>query len=279
MTKTHSDKTVSSLQNLVDTITAIGKIFLLSHRSTFKTVNGKERLIIMGNGPSLRQTMAENTDILKSSNTLAVNFAANTPEFFDIKPNFYVLADPHFFDCSGDEKVKSLYENISEADWDMTLFIPFGANIKDFNNPHITIERFNLMGIDGAQWLQNAAFNAKRAMPRPRNVLIASIMIAIFKGFKEIYIVGADHSWMKTISVNEHNEVVSIQPHFYKDDKKEIARVNNEYTSYPLHQIIHSFYVAFKAYHQIKRYADYKGIKIYNSTPESFIDAFDRKPL
>ena len=262
MTKTHSDKTVSSLQNLVDTITAIGKIFLLSHRSTFKTVNGIERLIIMGNGPSLRQTMAENTDILKSSNT-----------------NFYVLADPHFFDCSGDEKVKSLYENISEADWDMTLFIPFGANIKDFNNPHITIERFNLVGIDGAQWLQNAAFNAKRAMPRPRNVLIASIMIAIFKGFKEIYIVGADHSWMKTISVNEHNEVVSIQPHFYKDDKKEIARVNNEYTSYPLHQIIHSFYVAFKAYHQIKRYADYKGIKIYNSTPESFIDAFDRKPL
>ncbi len=278
MTKTLSDPTISKYQNFVDSIVAIGKIVLLSHKSHITKVNGDERLIIMGNGPSLRQTMADNMDILKASKTLAVNFAANSPEFFEIKPAYYVLADPHFFKNTDNETVKRLYENISKADWNMTLFVPFGVIVPEVGN-YITVERFNMVGIDGCDWIQNIAFDNARAMPRPRNVLIASIMIAIFKGYKDIYIVGADHSWLQTISVNDNNEVVSVQPHFYKEDKKEIKRVNNEYSSYPLHQIIYSFYIAFRAYHQISRYAEKRNIKIYNSTPGSFIDAFERKPL
>ena len=275
--KTLSDPTVTPLQNFVDSIVAIGKILLLSRRSTITKFDGHNRLIIMGNGPSLRQTMAENIDILKSNDSLAVNFAANASEFFEIKPKYYVLADPHFFVNRDNEAVARLYENLAKTDWQMTLFIP---NSQDVTLPeNITVEKFNMVGIEGWQWLQNAAFDACRAMPRPRNVLIASIMVAIFKGYKEIYIVGADHSWLKTISVNSNNEVVSVQPHFYKEEKKEVTRVNNEYVSYSLHQIIYSFYVAFRAYHQIRRYADARGIQIYNSTPESFIDAFERKPL
>lgn len=275
--KTLSDPTVTPLQNFVDSIVAIGKILLLSRHSKITKVDGHNRLIIMGNGPSLRQTIAENIDILKSNDSLAVNFAANAPEFFEIKPKYYVLADPHFFANRDNEAVARLYENLAKTDWQMTLFIP---NSQDVTLPeNITVEKFNMVGIEGWQWLQNAAFDACRAMPRPRNVLIASIMVAIFKGYKEIYIVGADHSWLKTISVNSNNEVVSVQPHFYKEEKKEVTRVNNEYASYSLHQIIYSFYVAFRAYHQIRRYADARGIQIYNSTPESFIDAFERKPL
>lgn len=74
-------------------------------------------------------------------------------------------------------------------------------------------------------------------------------------GYKSVYVVGADHSWMSTISVNERNEVVSIQPHFYKDGENELKRVTTDYLRYPLHQIIHSFYVAFKSYHQIAAHA------------------------
>ena len=94
-----------------------------------------------------------------------------------------------------------------------------------------------------------------------------------------MYITGADHSWTKTLSVNEQNEVVSIQPHFYKEDEKEEKRIKVDYLKYPLHQIIYSFYLAFKAYHSIQRYAEAKGVNIYNSTPGSFIDAFPRKNL
>lgn len=277
MTKTHSDTAVPLIQNIADTITAIGKIILLSRPTHLTRTNGESPIIIMGNGPSLRQTIDSSLSVLQHNDTLAVNFAANTPEFKEIKPKYYVLADPHFFNIEN-KNVDRLIESLNKVDWNMTLFLPRKANTP-VNNPNIKIERFNMVGIDGAKCLRNAAFRHRLAMPRPRNVLIPSIMIAIWLGFKQIYITGADHSWMRTISVNSKNEVISVQPHFYKDDEKEIKRVNTEYLRYPLHRIINSFYVAFKAYHDIENFAGIYGIDIYNSTPESFIDAFRRKAL
>ena len=238
-------------------------------------------MIIMGNGPSLTQTIAENLPALKSHPTMAVNFAALAPEFAEIKPRFYVLADPHFVSDSDNPNLVRLWENLRGVTWRMTLLVPapFRARIleRTGGNSCIDVATFNAVGVEGWRWLTRMAYGSGLGMPRPRNVLIPSIMLAMWLGYKNIYIAGADHSWMKTISVNERNEVVSVQPHFYKDDDKEIERVTTEYLRYPLHQIIHSFYVAFKAYHEIASYARYKGVRIYNATPGSFIDAFERK--
>ncbi len=43
-----------------------------------------------------------------------------------------------------------------------------------------------------------------------------------------------------------------------------------------LHEVLIKFVHAFKGYHDIERYARSKGIIIYNATPQSFIDAFER---
>ena len=51
----------------------------------------------MGNGPSLNDTIATHGTLLRENQTMAVNFAANASVFRDIKPRFYVLADPYFF--------------------------------------------------------------------------------------------------------------------------------------------------------------------------------------
>lgn len=235
----------------------------------------------MGNGPSLNNTITNHRDKLLSTPTLAVNFAANTPEFRELKPRFYVLADPHFFNATDNANVVKLIESLSSIDWEMILFMPFEARKSKFslNNPSIKIEYFNFLAIEGYHWLENWAYKSGRGMPRPRNVLIPSIMIAMKMGFGNIFITGADHSWTKTLSVNENNEVVSIQPHFYKEDENEEKRIRVDYLKYPLHQIIYSFYVAFSAYHKIWRYAKHCGVNIYNATPQSFIDAFPRQPL
>lgn len=241
-------------------------------------------LIIMGNGPSLNDTIRDHSQLLSSRSTLAVNFAACAPVFISLRPKYYVLADPFFFSDAETDNLKRLRSCLSnDVDWDMTLFVPCNrckhANKITAGNQHIKIATFNPIGVEGFEWLENIAFTNGWGMPRPRNVLIPSIMIGINLGYQNIHIVGADHSWMQTLSVNDQNQVVSIQPHFYKDGEQEKTRINTEYHQYPLHQIIHSFYVAFRAYHSIRRYADKKGIHIFNSTPTSFIDAFPRAPL
>lgn len=240
------------------------------------------QLIILGNGPSLRTNLDNDLDLLRSADTLAVNFAANTPEFSEIQPTYYLLADPHFFDKAGeDPNVGRLIENLNSITFPMTLYVPAGARKADsyFHNHNLTVKHFSFTAVEGYTWFENAMMNSHRGMPRPRNVLIPSIMVGIWLGYKEIYLLGADHSWLKTLSVNDRNEVVSIQPHFYKEDSREQQRVNEVYVNRQLHEVLESMMIAFKSYHRIREYADRCGTQIFNSTPGSMIDAFERASL
>ena len=133
--------------------------------------------------------------------------------------------------------------------------------------------------MEGFAWFERFTYRYKWGMPRPRNVLIPALMCGMWLGYTSLYIVGADHSWMKTICVDNDNTVVSVQPHFYKDDPREQKRIDSDYRNYRLHDIVHSFYVAFRSYHTLERFAKKTGIRIFNSTPESFIDAFPRTSL
>lgn len=283
MTKTASDSTRDGFgMKLAKSIKSIGKLMLSTRKATYRRQERNRPLVILGNGPSLAATIAGHGDyIVQSTDAMAVNFAANTPEFKRLKPEYYILADPHFFANPDDANVARLLDNLRSVDWKMTLFLPHAARKSCPLSPtaFLSIEYYNAVGIEGFGALEKWAFDRRRGMPRPRNVLIPAIMTGIGLGYKEIYITGADHTWTATLNVDEENHVLSHQPHYYKEDNKEEKRIRNEYLKYPLHAILYSFYLAFKAYHIIEAYAEKSGVKIYNSTPGSMIDAFDRKPL
>lgn len=240
---------------------------------------GDRPLYIMGNGPSLRTNLDNNLELLERSDTLAVNFAANTPEFRIVRPKYYVLADPHFFRNISDKNVAALLESLKAVDWRMTLFVPAKSRrsvARMIDNPMVSVEGFNFLAAEGWKWLEQFMFRLRLGMPRPRNVLIPSIMIGIWLGYKKIYILGADHSWLKTLDVDSDNRVVSVQPHFYKEDSHEVERINRTYLDLKLHQVLESMTIAFASYHKINAYASKCGITVINATPGSFIDAFPR---
>lgn len=265
---------------------SLGKVMLLSGRPSAAGKSKDESLIIMGNGPSLRETIKEYGDLLKTSRSLAVNFAANALEYTELRPAIYVLADPHFFRIgengkSSDANVERLWDNISATSWNMTLYVPCKAKIRGSieKNSNITVRRYNLTPGEGSKGVVHWLYKKGLAMPRPRNVLIASIMIALREGYRDIYIVGADHTWSRDLWVDDKNRVISVQKHFYKDNDKEFERVANEYAGYHLHDILNSLTIAFRSYHQIADYARKIGARITNCTPGSFIDAFPREEL
>ena len=267
---------------LGDTLKGMAKIALTSRRGG-KCPQRSGRIIVLGNGPSLRETIKEHESLLQSTPTMAVNFMANAPEFERLKPEFYVLADPHFFTGLEHDNVKSLWARLRGTDWAMTLFVPVNriglARQLTAGAEKLTLAGFNFVGVEGFEWFERLAFGSGAAMPRPRNVLIPAIMCAIRMGFSTIDIVGADHSWLETIRVTEENHVVSVQPHFYADSSKELKRSETEYRGYHLHDILRSFYIAFESYHRLERYARSRGVSIRNSTPGSYIDAFERVSL
>lgn len=274
------------IKKIVDTIATLGKVLLISGIPSSAGKSRLSRLIIMGNGPSLRDTICNHSQLLATSDSLAVNFAANTEEFRSLHPQLYVLADPHFFATeengeSYDPNVATLWERLKEVDWGMTLYIPCRvkspASIE--KNGHIQIKRYNLTPGEGLSGPVHRLYRMGLAMPRPRNVLIASIMVALREGYRDIAIVGADHTWSRDLWVDDNNRVISVQKHFYKDNKNEFERVAKEYEGYHLHDILNSLTIAFRSYHQINAYAATLGARIVNCTPGSFIDAFPRATL
>ncbi|MCH5319952.1 MAG: hypothetical protein J1E38_09645 [Paramuribaculum sp.] len=283
MANSFVDSASEFLKKWTDSLISVAKLAVGSHRQRIspKLRSGK-KLIVLGNGSSLRETIRDYEPILQTHTLLAVNFAAITEEFTRLRPAYYVMVDPVFFDTdSKNMNVERLHERLNCVDWEMTLFVPFKELKKSYwlTNENVTVVGFNFLGIEGFKGLCNWAFKSGRGMPRPRNVLIPSLMIGLWLGYKEIYITGADHSWTKTLEVDETNTVVSVQPHFYEESAEEKRRVESVYKNVKLYEILDSFRVAFKSYFEIKRFAARESANIYNSTPGSFIDAFPRRPL
>lgn len=267
---------------IAQSLKSIAKTILLSRHTRGLRAKRGGSLIIMGNGPSLRDTIDRHGELLQRSATMAVNFAALAPDFFEIKPQSYVLMDPHFFEGENTGNLELLRKAFKEVRWPMTLFVPASRRKlaqRVYGNEYVKIATFNAVGAEGHTALTHALYGMRLGMPRPRNVLIPSIMIGIWQGYSRIIITGADHSWMQTLSVTDENEVVSIQPHFYADSATELQRIRHDYRGRKLHDIVESFAVAFRAYHQIRAFADKKGVEILNATPGSFIDAFERTSL
>lgn len=277
---------MGKIKEISDGMASLGKVMLLSRRPSGAGKAKDRRLIIMGNGPSLRRTIQDHYETLLHADTLAVNFAANADTFGQLRPKLYVLADPHFFRVgsdgrSDDPNVVRLWENLSGVDWPMVLYVPCKAKIPESieKNDSVAIKRYNLTPAEGLRAIVHPLYRNGLAMPRPRNVLIASIMIALREGYREIDIVGADHTWSRDLWVDDRNRVISVQKHFYNDNEKELDRVAEEYAGYHLHDILRSLTIAFRSYHQIADFADEIGAKIRNCTPGSFIDAFPRADL
>ena len=258
------------------------KVALMSKAvgSRVKPQPGKS-IVIMGNGPSLRATIDNDGEWLCSHDLMAVNFAANTPDFFNLRPNNYILADGHFFSGNDtDSNVRRLWQELRKVSWDMTLWVPvkFLHLAKGFTTgvSRIQLKTFNLTPVEGNRSLVHMLYDAGLGMPRPRNVLVPAIMVAIREGYSKIFLCGADHTWTRTLSVDDENFVVSVQPHFYEDNKKEHERERAAYAGLHLHDVLGSMTTAFRSYWHIRDYADRRGVEIINATPGSMIDAFPR---
>ncbi len=273
------NKIQSASGKLGATLASFIKIPIMSRRPSPKSRDRKDTIIIMGNGPSLRDAMEQDRDVLMSYPRLAVNLSALTPDFRDLRSDYYILADIAFFLKEKTGKVPQLWEALRSVDWQMTLFLPATARkmpeVKSLP-ANITLKFYNLTPAEGFRCVMHPLYDSGLAMPRPRNVLIPSIISSMREGFRKIVLIGADHNWSKTLWVTERNRVVSVQPHFYKDDDAELRRAEEIFKNVHIHDVYENYAIAFRSYFNVKAYADRRGVEILNATPGSFIDAFPR---
>ncbi len=270
-------------------LASIFKIIFLSKNSkdfrNLKKINND--ILILGNGPSLKPFIEENIEKISKYDIIAVNHFAISEHYTELKPKFYIAIAfdlfldnvmPHFIEASN-----KLFNAIADkTDWELNFFISSAA--KNHlrwqqilaKNKNIEIIYLNLTPIEGFRSFVFRNFNKAKGMPRPHNVMVPAIFIAIKLTNKNVFLSGVDHSWLRELHVDNDNKVLFYNQHFYDKDIKAKQFDYSGQRYMKLHEILNTMSKAFESYHILQEYAEYKQIKIINLTQNSYIDAFEK---
>jgi hypothetical protein len=293
------------INQLFQSIKSIAKVLLISRVWKNPIVDTKKDLIIVGNGPSASKFLDESLGKIGSNfDFVCVNMFASQDLFFQLKPKFYLMSDSAFFNFNQETyldsaKLKSLKENpdfestqklinktwnnILKSNWGLTIMVPQlfrnSPMVKMARNAGFDILIFNYTVVQGFEWFENLIYSAKLGSPQSQNVINSCIFQGINNGFKNIYLIGVENNFHLNLRVSETNQLEMVDEHFYKVEKKSVPLKNAKGGSVKMHEFYSSLYKAFYAHHRLQLYAKFKGVNIYNSTLNSFIDAYERKQI
>ena len=242
-----------------------------------KNIMDKTSCTILGNGPSLKETINNSKEQFEGVRSMVVNNFCNDPFFFELKPRYYIVIDPAYFrNYEQDRDAPLFIEKMRMVDWEIVLIAPYEfkkCGVQEaINNPNIKYCYINTTPVSGIQCISLFLYKHNWGMPRPQNVLNAAIFCAINMGFESIKVYGADHSWSKDVGVYKNNKVCYVENHFYDREK-----TYSEMPGFTISSFFLALSQAFDSHIRLRKYADKKGIKIINCTPESFIDAYERE--
>ncbi len=282
------------------TITDVVTSFVYSIRILFH-LNPKKRLAysknhngiihIFGNGPSLKKVLGNHDFNMNNDVVFVVNDFAVSEFYSKVKPKYYMFVDPAYWSAVVNEDDKKMREEVylslnEKTKWPMTLFVPSNVINKQYlkqsiRNTNIHLHAFNYVNFYPTRsiFYKFVLKNNFGVVP-VGNILGQAIYAGINMGYDEIYIYGAEHSWTEDIRVNDNNEVCTIKKHFF--DNGENALVPWRKSSgevFKMHEILTSLRNHFYGYHYLDWYSKQMRVKIFNCTPGSFIDAFERKQI
>lgn len=259
-------------------------------RLPYKKVENGE-VYIMGNGPSLKQSLEYLLHAGEKKKFFAVNDFAVSELFEQVKPCYYILIDNGYWveeskATERDLKLRQIVFNniIEKTQWSMGVFIPDYAYKKKYfhsllQNTKISLIPYNRYSIKMEHSDYYFRHLEKNDTAYFNNVLANAIYCAINRGFDEINVLGAEHSWTKDIRVNDQNQVCTIKKHFFEDDSELIPWEKSDGTLFSMAELLSALTLHFQAYDLLEEYAKRKNVHIYNLTSGSFIDAFERKKL
>lgn len=209
----------------------------------FKNIHIGKRCFIIGTGPSLTE---DDINKLKNEYTFGVNALCLLFKKLKWQTNYFVISDKKAY--------KNLCNKLPNEDT-KNIFITSlkKGEVKDAHT-HIPINPVNNFLTNNKH--KKFSNNIHVCCYDANTVVYNTLQIAVYMGFKEIYLVGVDCN--------------------YSDDSQKRYsidhQINNPYYKSAGKNMVEDFLVA-------KKYADKFGIKIYNATRGGMLEVFERVDL
>jgi hypothetical protein len=280
----------ATVLNIYRFILSLGKIAILSKYNLVLPKASHSNCIVLGNGPSLKDTIRLHKNVLETAVIFAVNNFPVSKEFIEFKPTNYIVLDPGYFLYKERSDVKATFQILkNDVTWPMNFFVPYmyrkDKDIQELKNKNgfIKICFYNYTILKGpASWVY-PIFKTNLAMPQFYNVMGAAIYVALNSGYKKVWLVGADHSWFDNLQVGNDNIVYRKDVHFYDNEPEQIKLtpmiepVSN--SKVPMEGLFWALSAVFKSYKILFGYSAYLKSTIINASEFSYLDTFTRKNL
>ena len=274
----------------MNTFISLVKVLLLSKFRTKLPQATENTCIVLGNGPSLNDSLQKHPDFFKKHPLICVNSFSVTELYTQLQPTYYVILDPGFW-LSNNDLINNTIDCIKKkTTWPVHLLVPPQAAKSELfaqlenQNPNIKINYFNYTVFKGFNAIAYYFYKRNLAILQSQNVLVASLFLAVNIGFKNIYLFGADHTWHQTLHVNDENVLCVKHVHFYESEEKInytpfYKGLHKKDETFKMHEILITLGKTFYGYIAINEYAKHQNCIIYNTSEISFIDAFERIKL
>ncbi|MDO8496891.1 MAG: DUF115 domain-containing protein [bacterium] len=250
---------------------------VLRRNVALKDIKKGGRCFIIGNGPSIND---QDLLRLKNEQTIVVNSFWNYNKYKELDPKYYVLLDGDVFprlDQKMNFFVEQFLSKMNLLSSRSTEFF-FHISSKDFMEKKDVFPNNKIHYIfSQGHFKDNLDFNIdiNKIIPYGKNVIVSSIMIAAYMGFEEIYLLGCEHDFLAYPSYKHYEKF----PHFFSNpydlsEKEDAGYYAMSIMPYENH--IYSSLILFKNYRLLKEKLaiEKPAIKIYNATPNSFLDVF-----
>jgi hypothetical protein len=278
------------ISNCLNSVLSLCKILLRSKIGIRLPAAQGTRAIVLANGPSLKTSLTQHPEAFKNVALICVNTFSITPEYKTLQPKYYVMLDPFFWEQKNETTDKTFKALKDDTSWELNLLVPQTAKRQPVllalsaANKNIRICAFNYTVFKGFPSLAHFLYRKNLAMPQSLNVTISALFLGINMGFKEIMLVGADHTWHENLHMSEDNVLHTKVTHFYENDVEIIYQPFHKASdknnpTHKAHEFFDIWSRTFYGYQLIEQYAQTQNCRIWNASEVSFIDAFDRKKL
>ena len=239
----------------------------------------KKKLVVLANGPSLNVSL-KNMKVNQEYDYMCVNLFPAKNELFEIiRPRFLCMIDPIFYDKDSPkrEDVILLEKKLDKVDWDMYVICYWKQRIET-NNEHIHYLFINYNYYLGrvnrsAFWL----FEHNFACIEYKNVAVACIFAGIQMHYPVIEVYGIDSNAYLNVSVNNRNEMIVKETHFYGEKIYNYSDLYPSVRNGGMEYLFRNQMELMQAFGLLNEYAKHNAIKVLNKTPNSYVDVFERE--
>ena len=235
---------------------------VLDRNIVFKDKYKGKRCYILGNAPSLAK---HDLSLLANEHVFVVNSFYLHEQIKTIKPEFYVFADPSYWDVNNPE-VLEIWKELGSKTHGLGINYLVSVRVKD--TPVIKLlDQSGVYFVDiSLPFYPGSPYKFDMTMPvnGTQNSLGLCMQYAIYMGFEEIYLLGADHDWLTNYKIVNH---------FYDASQVKLKMVVDA-RQIPYHVWATGTSQIFWEYNQIKQYANSRGVQIYNASEAGVLDVF-----